>query len=63
MTAAEPAERSSVVFDCSARGVIQPRVKVVAGDTDAAALDDMLAQAERLYRQAAAFARTEGVQP
>jgi hypothetical protein len=59
----EPAERSSVVIDCSAKGVIQPRVKVVAGDTDAGELDDMLAQAERLYRQAAAFARAEGVQP
>lgn len=52
-----------MTFEMSAKGVVQPRVKVVAGDADPSALDDMLAQAQRIYREAQAFARTEGVLP
>jgi hypothetical protein len=54
---------SSIKFTRSAKGVIQPEVKVYANDMDEGRLKSMLTQAQALYLQALEFSDEHGSKP
>jgi hypothetical protein len=56
-------ERSYVSFERTARGVIVPKVKVIAGDHDRQTLDIILDHSKQIFREALDFAEQEGEKP
>jgi len=56
-------ERSYVSFERSARGVIVPKVKVVAGDHDKGQLDIILDNSRAIFAEALAWAEDNGAKP
>lgn len=55
--------RSYVSFERSARGVIVPKVKVVAGDHNKAQLDIILNNSRAIFAEALAWAEDNGAKP
>jgi hypothetical protein len=52
-----------VSFERSARGVIVPKVKVVAGDHDKGQLDIILDNSRAIFAEALAWAEDNGAKP